>query len=396
MKQGKFFNIKNTLLPALICGLFAAPSFTHAADTSAMQALIKNGVSPEMAGKSIASLSTMGEAQNFAFLRGISHRQNSIHSIAKNIGRSEVFFGDGGSSGGDDTVKDVIDGFAKQFGFDGLGDGPAPEFWSLDFTRRGKVNAAESRNTYEFDLNGFAGGLDMKLGKNWMVGIAGGYSRTSSSFESLYDTSTAVDAYHTALYATYEKASITLDSVTSFTYLANDSQRGLNETREVAQAKARGYQLAWMVSAMKQHEMNGYMVTPMTGFTYTSQVNHGMHEEGAAYNLSTAADVRHSLKPMLGVDVARAYQLDKHVTLTPEVYGIYRYEVLDNEEDVTARMDSYSLSTPSTRLSRHSMQIGMAVSLKIADRFTSKLSLDSDMQPEGQEHRAMFKLNYTW
>ncbi len=390
MKRGKYFNITYILNCSVFCAVFAAsPLCAHAENISA----------DFTSGKSLASLATLGEAQGTAFRQGISRRQNALHSFSTDIGQSRVFFGDPPRDGKDDTAGKVMEQIGKMLGLgDVMGGGSGPDFWSTKFERHGKVNAAESRDTYEYDLHGFAGGLDMKVSDSWMLGMAGGYSRTSSNFESLYDTATAVDAFHSAVYASYEKDNATLDGMISFTYMANASERGLANT-DVAEARSRGYQLSWMMQAMEHYTAKGFTLTPMAGFTFASQVINGLDEKGGGdMNLSTNSTVTHSLRPMLGVDIARTYAIGPNSSITPEIYGTYSYEMMDNQESVDARLNHYNMDfdTHGSTLSRHAMQVGAGLRFNIDEDVSGKFSIDSDMQPGSHDHRATFSLKATW
>jgi Autotransporter beta-domain len=126
----------------------------------------------------------------------------------------------------------------------------------------------------------------------------------------------------------------------------------------------------------------------------------GMKEKGAGlYDLSNRENTNTSLKPMMGIDVARSYKVDADITLTPEIYGIYRYEVMDASERADTLLDGIdgaALNSTTTRLSRHSMQVGSNLGLKIGERLTSKVQFDADLQPSSHSYRGLFKLSYVW
>lgn len=385
MKLGKFFNCISVACLTLMCG-------TLASVIGAVPAYATSNPG------SMTSLETMGRAQNFAFMQSLATHQNSLHSFSHDLGKSTPFFGEEAKADGNGANK-MMDVLAKYLGVNDEGGGALPQFWSNKVERFGKVD--DGADSFKYHMKGFTGGLDVRTSNSWAFGVSAGYTKTSGEFASLYDTSTHVNAYHTAVYSTFEREKFTLDNSLSFTYLRNNSTRGVDElASQVAEGGSSGYAVSWTLSAMSHETVENIILTPLAGFTYSAQMIHGLNESGAgAANLSTIDHTTHSLRPMLGIDVARAFDLGEGRSITPEVYGIYRYEMMDN----TARIDAHSqsfdqptLNTASTALSRHSLQIGGGVGVNLGQGLTGKLSYDSDMQPGSHEHRGMFRLVASW
>lgn len=400
------FKINFLIGSAIIFGL--AASSAHADQTlnsysinTASFGKTTDAASASITGKSMGSLTTLALSAGHEFNQTVSRRQNKLHSFSNGVGTSEVFFGEAGNIEVQKNAEKVFDAIGKQFGLSGDEMGSAPQFWTTDFKRKGIVGSDSGHDTYNYDLSGFAGGMDVKAGTSWNFGLAAGYTRASSRFEALARTATAVDAYQAALYATYEHELGSIDSNVSFNKFDNQSARsivgsGLDST---ADAKGKGYQIAWTLSAMGHGEYNKFNLTPITGFTFTHLHRGGLSEDGAGlYNLSSAASNSTSLKPMLGIDIARNYVYQSDIEIKPEIYGIYRYETMDTTESTTNHLQQLNslTSTSSTALSRHSMQIGSSVSMKIGERFTSKLQFDTDLQPSSHSYSGVFKVNYSW
>ncbi len=349
----------------------------------------------------MSSLTTLALSAGHEFNQTVSRRQNKLHSFSKGVGTSEVFFGDAGDIEIQKKVDKVFDAIGKQLGFSKDDLGSAPQFWTSDFKRKGTVGSGDGFNSYNYDLSGFAGGMDVRAGDRWNFGVAAGYSHASSSFEALGRTATAVDDYQASLYATYEHELGSIDSNVSFNKFETHSERsivgsGLNNT---ADAKGKGYQIAWTLSAMGHSTIDNFNLTPITGFTYTHLHRGGMNENGAGiYDLRSAATNSSSLKPMIGIDVARNYVYQSDIHITPEIYGIYRYETMDTTESTTNHLQQAETiaSTSSTALSRHSVQLGSSVSVKMGERFTGKLQFDTDLQPSSHSYSGIFKINYHW
>lgn len=360
-----------------------------------------NAASVSISGKSMASLTTLALSAGHEFNQTVSRRQNKLHSFSNDVGTSEVFFGEASDIEIQKKAEKVFDAIGKQFGFSGDDMGSAPQFWSTDFKRKGIVGNNNGLETYNYDLAGFAGGMDVRAGMNWNFGLAAGYTRATSRFEALARTATSVDAYQASLYATYENELGSMDSNISFNKFENQSERSIvgSDLNETADAKGKGYQVAWTLSAMGHGNYDKFTLTPLTGFTFTRLHRGGLSENGAGfYDLSSASSNSTSLKPMLGIDIARSYTYQSDIEIKPEIYGIYRYETMDTTESTTNRLQQLDTlsSTSSTALSRHSLQIGSSVSVKMGDRFTGKLQFDSDLQPSSHSHSGIFKVNYNW
>lgn len=382
MKLGKYFNCISVAATCCMLVSVAWATPVYAATSSS----------------SMTSLETMGNAQNFAFQQSLATHQNSLHSFSKDLGKSVPFFGEEEKDEKNGANK-MMEFLAKHLGLGEDTGGALPQFWSTKMERFGKVG--DDAQTYKYHLKGFAGGLDLRTSDSWVFGVSAGYTRTSSEFNSLYETSTGVSAYHTAFTSTFEREKFTLDNSLSFTYLRNGSTRGVDEqTSQVAEGTSNGYQIAWTLSAMGHNTVEGFALTPLAGFTYSAQMIRGLNETGAgASNLTTSDHATHSLRPMLGIDVAREFDIGQGRSITPEVYGIYRYEMMDN----TARIDAHTqgfdqptLNTSSTALSRHSLQLGGGVGVKLGQGLTGKFSFDSDLQPGSHEHRGMFRIVASW
>ena len=360
-----------------------------------------SATSVSMSGKSMSSLTTLALSAGHEFNQTISRRQNKLHSFSNGLGTSEVFFGANGDVELQKKAEKVFDVIGKQFGLSGDDMGSMPQLWTRDFKRKGTVGSENGLDTYNYDLSGFAGGLDVHAGNNWNFGVAAGYTRATSSFEALARTATAVDAYQASLYATYENELGSIDSNISFNKFNNHSERsivgsGLDST---ADAKGKGYQIAWTLSAMGHGDYQKFSLTPLTGFTFTHLHRGSLTESGAGfYDLNSASANSTSLKPMIGIDIARNYIYQSDIEIKPEIYGIYRYETMDTTESTTnhlQQLDTIS-STSSTALSRHSVQLGSSVSVKMGERFTGKLQFDTDLQPSSHSYSGIFKINYSW
>lgn len=418
MKQGKFFKVNlAAACAALVC--WAAPVF--AADAPPLSAFAKAGFislknnsfnlqasrssgapGASLSGKSMGSINTIGFSQGEDFLKSVGRRQNKLHSFSKGKGTSEAFFGKDENFVSAQEGQGIMDFLLQNMNLSPEDAQALPQLWTDTISRKGKVEASNGFDSYEYDTSGFSGGLDIRADNDLSFGLAVGYSRSSSTFEALGETSTAVDGYHAALYTTIERDNATIDSALSFTLFQNSSERSLlnNEHENKANAKALGYQIGWSLSAMGHGTADGFALTPVAGFTFASLRNADLHETGAGtLDLKSEESNRFSLKPMLGLDVAKTYKVEEGVSLTPEVYGIYRYEMMGSEETARTRLASFNditLTNPATQLSRHSMQLGASLTAKVGEALISKVQFDSDLQPSTQEFKVLFKLNYIW
>jgi uncharacterized protein with beta-barrel porin domain len=358
-------------------------------------------VGASVSGNSISSLTTLALSAGNQFNQAVARRQNKLHSFSNGIGTSEVFFGKAGDAELQKDAKKVLEVIGKQFGFSNDDGGSAPQIWSNDFSQHGTVNSDDGHHNYNYVLVGYSGGVDVHAGDSWNFGIAGGYTKAKSAFEAMGPTATEVAAYQGALYATFEHERGSIDSNISFNKFDNSSARSIigSALDNTANSKGKGYQLAWTLSAMGHSNYDKFSLTPITGFTFTKLHRGNMNENGAGmYNLNSSSSDSTSLRPMLGIDIARSYTYQSDMIITPEIYGIYRYETMDASEYTTNHLEHFDTASASSRtnLSRHSMQVGSSVSMKIGERFTSKLQFDSDLQPTSRSYSGIFKVNYSW
>lgn len=397
------------LFPAslALCAQTPAASVTAlaASSTEDLQFFLdttSDAASASMTGMSIGSLSTLSIAGGQAFMQSVGRHQGKLHRFNERAGTSEVFFGEPDDPRLQKQIDAVMDIVSQQFGVSQDTLSALPQFWSSDYHRNGRVGSSNGFDTYEYNLDGFAGGIDMQLGESWTVGLAGGYSRASSNFAALNQTNTAIDAYQAALYTTYNQDNFAIDSNLSFNMIDNHSERSILGTgsNNLASASGKGYQIGWQMAATANRPIDNFSFTPMAGFSVSATHRGSMREDGAGlYDLNSGAADNHSFKPMLGLDVARSFNLGSHATLTPEIYGIYRFEMMDMSEKPNTQLDQFqnvSMSNSATRLSRHSLQLGTSFAMKMGDNFTGRLKLDSDLQPTSQSFNATFRLNYVW
>ena len=87
-----------------------------------------------------------------------------------------------------------------------------------------------------------------------------------------------------------------------------------------------------------------------------------------------------SLKPMVGLDVFKSFDVSPGITIMPEIYAIYRYEAID---------DNLPL------FDHHSLQTGLGVGLNMSDTLSARFSMDSDLLT-GNDHRIAFMMKYRW
>jgi outer membrane autotransporter protein len=386
--------------PSLHAENFSHNSFQFT-ETPAPYFSSQNINSAAVAGGSLGSIATLAQAQTHAFAQIINQRQNKLHSFSHTLGSSEVFFGEADDPKGQERANEILETIGKVFGIGDDTMGAMPQIWFTDMRSGGRLAASNSANNYHYDLNGVAGGADLKLDTDWSLGFAGGYNRTNSTFEQQGITSTAVDGYHAALYATFERGKHTIDNQFNFSFFRDKSVRSLNQDNTAtANADTYSYQMGWTLSAMTTREWNQFAFTPITGFTL-SHLHTGKLSErgGGAMDLAAEINDRYSLKPMVGLNIAHRMNLPSGLNLVPEVYGIYRYEMFDTVEDASTHFSNYDYATlrsDSTKLSRHSFQFGGGLGMEMTDKLTAKLQLDTDMQPSSHEYRGMFKLNYAW
>jgi uncharacterized protein with beta-barrel porin domain len=405
MVFSKIRKIKVMLGAVLFLGFANYATTAHAADTLLANQISfgnSNSISAaSVSGNSISSLTTLALSAGNEFNQAVTRRQNKLHSFSNSVGTSEVFFGKPGDVELQKDAKKVLEVIGKQFGFSNNDGGSAPQFWSNDFSRHGNVNSNEGLHNYNYVLVGYSGGVDVHAGDSWNFGIAGGYTKAKSAFEAMGATATEVAAYQGSLYATFEHDIGSVDSNVSFNKFDNSSARSIigSAIDNTANSKGKGYQLAWTLSAMGHSNYNKYSLTPITGFTFTKLHRGSMNENGAGfYDLNSSSTDSTSLRPMLGIDIARSYTYQSDMIITPEIYGIYRYETMDASEHTANHLEHFDNTSASSRtnLSRHSMQVGSSVSMKIGERFTSKLQFDSDLQPTSRSYSGIFKVNYSW
>jgi hypothetical protein len=121
------------------------------------------------------------------------------------------------------------------------------------------------------------------------------------------------------------------------------------------------------IGFMSKNSWKSFSLTPMGGIAFATFERDRWHGEDRKL---FGDDNNSAFRPVLGFEVAHTILIDNDTTLTPEAHIVYRREMLDG------------------------IQAGVSFGFKMGDNLAARLSLDANLQPDNQDHRAVFFLKY--
>jgi outer membrane autotransporter protein len=219
----------------------------------------------------------------------------------------------------------------------------APEkrwsLWIEPFGILGHQNTTINQTGYNFSIAGFTAGIDYRVRKDMVMGLATGYTHTSVSFKGSGGTSSN-DTWPLAGYVAYRPESFYAFGSLGYSLNAFDLERkiqfgGLART---AKSSPMGHQFNAYAEVGYDLKMKPWLVTPTMSLSYSQIRLNSWTEKGAdPLNLKVKAQTAESLQTGLGGKVAVPLKTSK-VTVVPQVYGFYQHEFSNNSRCLNARL----------------------------------------------------------
>ena len=191
----------------------------------------------------------------------------------------------------------------------------------------GSQNSSTSQTGYNFSLGGFTLGGDYRLRDNLLVGLATGYSNTSSSFYGSGGSVTANTLPFNA-YASYFPGSLYAYGSVGYALNLYDLKRGINfgGLARTASSYTSGNQFNLYGETGYDLRLSRFILTPSVTLGYSALWIGGFTEQGAgSLNLKVASQSADSLQTGLGGRLTVPFEVGS-VTLVPQGYAFYQHE----------------------------------------------------------------------
>ncbi len=205
---------------------------------------------------------------------------------------------------------------------------------SLSQDGNGNVVGYKSQNT------GFLGGYDVALAKNLRGGLWGSYNRMDMNSTDAADTS-SVDNYLVGLYGGPSFGNVALTGVVAYGVDHYKTTRAVDLGSQSSQALGvyDGSELMGALRASYALKVSGVSVNPLAGLQYTRLYENGFTETGAGdLNLTVASQQYQSLRPLVGFDASKGFDLGGGTQLVPMVSANVSEELMALNPAVSASL----------------------------------------------------------
>jgi uncharacterized protein with beta-barrel porin domain len=191
----------------------------------------------------------------------------------------------------------------------------------------GKQSSSINQTGYNFTLGGFTAGADYRLKDNLLVGLATGYSNSSSSFFGSGGTANTNTIPFNAYVAYFPGAIYAYGSV-GYALNLYDLNRGINFNgiARTASSSTTGNQFNLYGETGYDLKLSRVILTPSTALAYSALSVGGFTEQGAgALNLKVGSQNADSLQTGIGGRVTVPLKVGS-VKVVPQAYAFYQHE----------------------------------------------------------------------
>jgi outer membrane autotransporter protein len=203
----------------------------------------------------------------------------------------------------------------------------------------GDQRSSRDQTGFNFTIAGFNAGADYRVRDNLLVGLATGYSHTSTDFRG---SGGSVDAntWPLTVYAAYLPETFYVYG--SLGYALNLFNLGrrleFSDLNRTAKSSTTGNQFNAYGEAGYDLKVKRLVVTPMLSLAYSKLWVDGFNESGAgALNLNLSSQNAQSLQTGLGAKVAAPMKRGS-ATVVPQVYAAYQHEYSNGSRTLNARL----------------------------------------------------------
>jgi outer membrane autotransporter protein len=304
--------------------------------------------------------------QAFAQTQMLNQRMSSVRLGASGfqalggISQPLVHDKDGKSAAEAKDASPIVDsGTATNWNTWALGNG--------EFSRTTDLSSVQNYNT---DAGGFLVGADYRWNENVVTGLYAGYEYTYGKYSG--GSTLQGNGVNFGGYASYAKKGFYADAVVGGGYTGFQTKRTINFSTidRTASADANSPQFSAALNLGKDFEVGQFTLGPVGGVQYTYAGVAGFTETGAdSLNLALGQQNANSLRTTLGGRVAYTWNLNKRITLIPEVRMSWQHEFLNNGQNVSASLDGgkgASFNYETTAAYRNSAFAGVGVTAQFS------------------------------
>lgn len=211
--------------------------------------------------------------------------------------------------------------------------------WGEVFRTAGDVDASTTASGVGYRIDGHTFGYDRFVSTDLLLGASFGYSKTTTDIVTGLGDQGVTRATHGSAYGRYALEDAYVTGTLTLTRNETEARRYTNVggITQVAQADYRGWSTSANVTYVRPFAWEGFDLFPAASLSYVRQSTDGYQETGTAALLRVDRRTSNALNAGLALRIARRFDLNELLTLTPEarVGGIY--DLIDDDASVTAR-----------------------------------------------------------
>ncbi|MFI5329738.1 MAG: autotransporter outer membrane beta-barrel domain-containing protein, partial [Desulfobaccales bacterium] len=341
-------------------------------------------ISPEKAG----ALAGLGFVAATFQMRNLANRTTNLRFVQGESGGSS-----GLTSGGLSCNYSNVDGVMLAYNgaslsnlFSARKDFTAPEsrwgFFADGGAAFGSQNSSVNQTGYNFTLGGFTVGADYRLQDNLLVGLATGYSNTSSSFYGSGGRVTANTIPFNA-YAAYFPGSIYAYGSLGYALNLFDLKRGINfgDLGRTASSSTTGNQFNLYGETGYDLKLSRFILTPAATLAYSALGVGGFTEQGAdSLNLKVAPQNANSVQTGVGGRLTVPLKMGS-VQLVPQGYAFYQHEFANGSRGLNASLSqgSSTFNFQTDAAQRNFALVGASVTVGLKKNLYAQVNYNAEV-----------------
>jgi outer membrane autotransporter protein len=219
--------------------------------------------------------------------------------------------------------------------------------WLDGYGLLGGVDGDGNTAKTKWTVPGVVGGLDVALGRRWVLGLAAGWARLDLDVKHRSMNGEA-DVFQGGLYGAYVGERLYVGGLARYAYTSYDTSRhvvfgsGVDVIDRTLTADYKGNDLGgYLEAGYVAWAPAGFQIEPMAAFDYTWLQRESFVESGAD-DIALAVDKAtwHSLLGSVGLRVHKsiALQEDEALRMVPELSARYAHQFGDRDRPLDARI----------------------------------------------------------
>jgi autotransporter-associated beta strand protein len=277
--------------------------------------------------------------------------------------------------------------------------------WISGIGGAGSTPGTGNAGSLTYNFSGTAIGIDYRLDRRFLVGIAAGYSHGTQRVGGFQGNGTA-DTFSAALYGSYTDGGIYVDALAGYAHADNRLTRPVTIPGLASQAaigRTGADQFLGQLEAgygFGLYPPAGATLTPFARLQVASVNQAGFTENGAnLFNLAVSPQTTTSGHSTLGVDLAGAIEIGAHSPLALKLRLGWMHEYADTARPITAAfagMPTSAFAVLGAARPRDSALVGLSASLAVSQSTSIYLSYDGEVSDGANNHAITAGLRIVW